>query len=278
MQNYKDLLVHILTSGVAQETRTGINTLMIPGYMLQYDLTKGFPAVTTKKLAFRSVVGELLGFLRGYSSAADFRKLGCKIWDQNANENESWLANPHRKGEDDLGYMYSRLWNEMPGVEGWNQIDKLLEQIKEDPSSRRLIVSGWHPEVFDKAALPPCHVLWQVIIEQKTKKMHMTVYQRSCDTFLGVPFNIASYSLLLSLIATVTGYIPGTLTWFGADVHIYFNHIEQVREQLQRTCYDLPDLKLHGITQGTDLRSIEPDQIELINYECHSAIKADMAV
>jgi len=189
MKQYLDVMKTILLNGSDwQENRTGIRTRMIPGAMMQFNLADGFPAVTTKWLAFNAVKGELLGFLRGYTSAAQFRELGCKIWDQNANENEAWLKNPNRKGEDDLGYIYSRLWNDMPHdlvTSKWNQIDRLIDGIKKDPTSRRLIVSAWHPEVFDRAALPPCHALFQVIIEQSTKKMHMTMYQRSCDFFLG---------------------------------------------------------------------------------------------
>lgn len=185
MRQYLNLLDNILKQGTRQKNRTGIDTLMIPGAMMQFNLDEGFPAVTTKKLAFNAVKGELIGFLRGYTSAAQFRELGCKIWDQNANENEPWLANPNRTGKDDLGYIYSRLWTDMPmlAAEGpnkplYNQIERLFKEIHTNPASRRLIVSAWHPDVFGKAALPPCHVLFQVIIEQESGKMHMTMYQR----------------------------------------------------------------------------------------------------
>lgn len=280
MKQYLDTMRQILDQGVWQNNRTGIRTKMIPGAMMQFNLAEGFPAVTTKKLAFGAVKGELLGFLRGYTSAADFRKLGCNVWNQNANENEAWLKNPARKGEDDLGYIYSRLWTDMPHTlvtETWNQIDNLVKGIQNDPTSRRLIVSAWHPEVFDRAALPPCHVLFQVIIEQESKKMHMTMYQRSCDFFLGVPFNIASYSLLLELLARITGYKPGTFTWFGADVHLYENHLDQVNEQLGREPMPLPSLGLAKKPFVT-LANIEPEDIELFNYKFHPPIKASMAV
>ena len=180
MKQYLDLLRDVRDNGVRQKNRTGIDTFMIPGAMMKFNMVDGFPAVTTKKLAFKTMVGELLGFLRGYTSAADFRALNSNIWNQNANENKNWLASPYRKGEDDLGYIYSRLWTDMPNKDGisWNQIERLIKNIEEDPSSRRLIVSGWHPEVFDQAALPPCHVLFQVIIEQESKKMHLNMYQR----------------------------------------------------------------------------------------------------
>lgn len=294
-QPYLDLLRNISNNGTRQKNRTGIDTFMLPGGMMQFDLSQGFPAVTTKQLAFNAVKGELIGFLRGYTSAKQFRDLGCRIWDQNANENKAWLDNPSRKGEDDLGYIYSRLWTDMPHYDqldrkddsygivsgkNWNQISKLLDDIKVNPESRRLIVNAWHPEVFKEAALPPCHVMFQVIIEQQSKKMHMTMYQRSCDFFLGVPFNIASYSLLLEMIAAWTGYKPGTFTWFGADCHIYENHISQVQEQLSRTPYAAPKLILDmdgAVSKGV-FSLIEPDDIQLEGYAHLGPIKATMAV
>lgn len=287
---YLNLLREITNQHSLQENRTGIRTKMVPGAMLKFDVERAFPAITTKKLAFDAVKGELIGFLRGYTSAAQFRELGCKIWDQNANENEAWLSNVYRKGQDDLGYIYSKLWNEMPLFgnrysEGsdWNQIEKLLEAVKKDPTSRRLIVNAWHPEVFDRAALPPCHVMFQVLIEQSSQKMHMSMYQRSCDMFLGVPFNIASYSLLLEMIAKVTGYTPGTLTWFGADCHIYENHFGQVTEQLSREPMTPPNVYLlesdyDAKTPYERLIAFQPQSIGLINYNHHPAIKAPMAV
>lgn len=290
MKQYLDTMQQILDQGSWQENRTGTRTKMIPGAMMQFKMEDGFPAMTTKKLAFGAVKGELIGFLRGCTSAAEFRELGCKIWDQNANEDginpqgkvipNPWLKNPARKGEDDLGYIYSRLWTDMPHslvTEQWDQIQKLIEGIKNDPTSRRLIVSAWHPEVFDRAALPPCHVLFQVIIEQSTKKMHMTMYQRSCDFFLGVPFNIASYSLLLHMLAAFTGYKAGTFTWFGADVHIYEDHLEQVKEQLGRKPLGLPSLCRVDDIPDT-IEDWEPNQWILSDYEYHPPIKAPMAV
>lgn len=287
---YLDLMRSILKDGSRQKNRTGIDTLMVPGAMIKVDLRDGFPAVTTKKLAWESVKGELVGFLRGYTSAADFRKLGCKIWDQNANENKAWLANPARIGEDDLGYIYSRLWTDMPfdnglGANGWtqwNQIEKLLDGIRKDPTSRRLIVNSWHPEVFDQAALPPCHVMFQVIIDQGKGLMHMNMYQRSCDMFLGVPFNVASYALLTHILAAVTGYGVGTFTWFGADCHVYENHVVQVQEQISRKPM-VPPVLLHPEGLGfietyEGLCRIEPSDFELYNYQHHPALKAPMAV
>lgn len=292
---YLNLMKEILEHGVVQQNRTGIDTFMIPGAMLKYDLTKGFPAVTSKQLFFNPVKGELLGFLRGYTNSKQFEDLGCRIWNQNANENEAWVNNLARYGEGDLGYIYSRLWTDMPheeqhmslDAEGrivpgyqWNQIDKLIEGIKKDPTSRRLIVSAWHPEVFHKAALPPCHVLFQVIIDQARGLMHMSMYQRSCDMFLGVPFNVASYALLTHMLAGVTGYTPGTFTWFGADCHIYENHVEQVKEQISRTVYPAPKLGIDfsRLKGGTDISKLEPSDISMLNYQSHGPLKAPMAV
>lgn len=266
---------------------------MIPGAMLKFDLREGFPAVTTKKLFYGACKGELLGFLRGYTNSSDFEKLGCKFWHQNANENQAWLSNRYRLGKDDLGYIYSRLWTDMPNggnllssLTPWNQISKLIHAIKTDPTSRRLLVSAWHPEVFDQAALPPCHYAFQVIIEQETKTMHMLWNQRSCDLFLGVPMNIASYATLCHILAAVTGYTPGTLTGFLADVHIYENHLDQVKEQLTREPRSLPTLQLADKVNPTiigkgpvyGLTQIEPDDLTLVGYSPWEAIRAPMAV
>lgn len=293
MKQYLDLMQEVLFKGTVQKNRTGIDSRMIPGASMKFDLREGFPAVTTKKLAFQAVKGELIGFLRGYINAAQFRELGCKIWDQNANDPGSeafpnkWLTNPFRKGEDDLGQIYSHMWRAMPNGNDpdkpIDQIQELIKNIQRDPTSRRLIVSAWHPEAFDRAALPPCHAMFQVIIDQPNKIMHMTMYQRSCDLFLGVPFNIASYSLLLSILADITGYTPGTFTWFGADVHIYQNHETQCLEQLRREPLPLPKLHLAiphcWKKDGTyDFEKLAPHHMFLENYCYHPPIKAEMAV
>jgi thymidylate synthase len=281
-EEYLKLMNETLMSGARQRNRTGIDSFMIPGAMLKFDLQKGFPAVTTKKLAFNAVKGELIGFLRGYTSAAQFRELGCNIWNQNANENQAWLANPNRTGVDDLGYIYSKLWTEMPNPEGesWNQISRLIRDIRADPTSRRLIVSAWHPEVFHKAALPPCHVLFQVILDQEEKVLHLNMYQRSCDLFLGVPFNIASYSLLAHMLGRMTGYTPKWFTWFGGDCHVYENHVEQVWTQLSREPLPPPQLSLEmgSAIENDNIALVEPENISLINYNHHPPLTAPMAV
>jgi thymidylate synthase len=303
MKQYQELLQDILQNGVRQGNRTGIDTLTLPGAMLKFDLRDGFPAVTTKKLAFGQVKRELIGFLYGLTSAADFRALGCTIWDQNANENAAWLDNPHRRGEDDLGRIYGAQWRRWsaPEIEEFDgpwsdetlytvndkpvdQIAIALDTLRHNPQSRRILVNAWNPAELDQAALPPCHVLFQLLPHVESKVLHMTMYQRSCDMFLGVPFNIASYALLLELFAAWSGYMAGTLTMFLADAHIYVNHLDQVKEQLGREPLPLPLLKMHlpaGVaTLPLDelLARLHPEDIFLDGYQSHAAIKAPMAV
>lgn len=293
-QQYLDLLQNILDNGVKQSNRTGIDCFTLPGAMLKFDLSLGFPALTSKKLAFDQVKGELVGFIRGCTSAADFRALGCKIWDQNANENVQWLANPERKGVDDLGPIYGSMWRNWPDA-NWqeyqqddlpshfDQFSKAILIAKVDPGNRRNIVTAWNPTELHKMALPPCHLLFQLIPHSSTGKLHMTMYQRSCDMFLGVPFNIASYALLLSIISRWTGYEPGTLTMFLADVHIYENHLDQVKQQLLREPRAFPTLELASNTMedyplDALIGRLEPRDMYLVSYVSHPAISAPMAV
>lgn len=287
MKQYLDLLEKVSLEGSWQNNRTGIRTKRIDGAMLEFDLRHGFPAVTTKQLAFKAVVGELLGFIRGYDNAAAFRNLGCGVWNQNANENEAWLANPHRKGIDDLGRIYGQQWR------GWyhdtcGRVDQLANAINiilNDPTSRRIIVSAWNPADLDKMALPPCHLMFQLLVDVEKQTLSMCMYQRSCDMFLGVPFNIASYALLLELIALVTGLQAGKLTMFLADVHVYENHFDQVHLQLSRKPFALPSLILsdqrildRANTPMRQLELIQPGDIALADYTHHKPIKAEMAV
>lgn len=297
MQNYLDLLQQVLTNGILQDNRTNIPTLTIPGASLQFTLTdpktglSTFPAVTTKQLAFSQVKGELLGFLNGATSAADFRSLGCTIWDQNANENQVWLDNPHRYGEDDLGPIYGAQWRNFNGNNSTNnnpkssdQLQQALHSLRNNPTSRRIIVSAWNPLQLDQMALPPCHLLFQLLPHISTNKLHMCMYQRSCDLFLGVPFNISSYALLLHLLSAWSGFKPGTLTMFLADVHIYQNHLTQVQEQLTREPLPLPQLSLtlppniRTMPLQEILNLLQPDDIQLLNYKSKAPIKAPMAV
>lgn len=303
-QQYLDLLKRILETGTKQSNRTGIDTLFLPGAMLQFDLRTEFPAITTKRLAFNVVKGELIGFLRGYDNASAFRELGCNIWDKNANENEHWLKNYNRNGHDDLGRIYGvqwRKWNAYNSIPGlgmgyeWqpheyvqselDQVNTVLQKLYTNPTDRRMIISAWRPDEFDQMALPPCHVLYQFIANVETKELHLCMYQRSCDMFLGVPFNIASASLFLTIMANLSGFTPATFTHFLADAHIYVNHTEQVKEQLAREPYTLPQLEYTGPIVGNGERfgpdifeRLLPENFQLKNYQCHSIIKAPMAV
>lgn len=283
MKKYLELLEQVRFSGTRQKNRTGIDTVRIEGAMLEFNLDEGFPAVTTKKLAFKQVVGELLGFIEGASSAARFRELGCTIWDQNANENKQWLENPNRKGTDDLGRIYGVQWRDwLSNRSVWvDQFVNAIWKIQNTPEDRSIIVSAWNPGELEKMALPPCHVLHQYICNPETKELSLCMYQRSCDMFLGIPFNIASYALLLEIVAKATRYKAKKLTMFLADVHIYVNHFEQVAEQLSREPQPLPILVLpdnNGMYGMVYINSLQPKEIHLAGYQHHPPIKAPMAV
>lgn len=293
MKQYLAVLEDCMNQGIRQKNRTGVDTFMIPGHMMKFDLDQGFPILTTKKINFDSVKGELLGFIRGYTNAADFRKLGCKIWDANANNNEAWLTNPNRKGVDDLGRIYGAQWRDWEvrhvdgGRDSIDQFGGAIEMILRDPTSRRIIVNAWRPDELKEMALPPCHLYYQFLVGQLERKLHMTMVMRSCDMFLGVPFNISSYALLLSIVAMATGLQPGVLSMFLSDVHIYENHVEQVKLQLARTPWLPPKLLIArtapsyfhgGIAPLRWIETMEPEDIYLAEYQHHPAIKAEMAV
>lgn len=320
MKQYLDLVRHVCKVGEVTENRTGTKTLMVPGAMMAFDISKEFPAVTTKKLAFKSVVGELCGFLRASRSAADFRALGSKVWDQNANENEVWLANPYRKGEDDVGPVYGVQWREWPGFKfvedgpqftsatcsGWKPVSDYIENgvsgtlmyksidqlrtctdtIVNNPDSRRILFHGWNPAVLDEVALPACHVLYQFMPNRKSGMLHLNVYLRSNDLGLGAPFNIASAAALQSLVGRLTGYQPKLLNIMIGDAHVYLDHLPMLREQLARTPFDAPTLKINDRVPEFHrdgycpewLNLIEPSDFTLENYQHHPAIKAPMAV
>lgn len=311
MKQYLDLLKDILDNGQRESNRTGIDTLTLPGGMLKFDLRDGFPAMTTKKLAFGAVKGELIGFLRGSRSLAEFKALGCSVWDANAAA-PAWQNSEYCQGPDDLGRIYGTQWRDWRGQvtqidcglksptnehpfgsidyahaqrEPVDQIAVALHTLRTNPESRRIIVNAWNPAELDQAALPPCHVLFQ-LLPRSDGTLHMTMYQRSCDMFLGVPFNIASYALLLELFAAWSGRRAATLTMFLADAHIYVNHIDQVVEQLNRDPKPLPKLNiscaLPALPEAARLEQLldclSPTDIWLDDYHYDPAIKAEMAV
>lgn len=264
MQAYLDLLRHIKTHGIIKGDRTGTGTISTFGYQMRFDLSQGFPLLTTKKLHLRSIIYELLWFLRGETNIQYLHDHKVTIWDEWADAN----------GE--LGPIYGYQWRSWPTPDGGHidQITQLIDQIRNNPNSRRLIVSAWNVAEIDKMALPPCHSLFQFYVADG--KLSCQLYQRSADVFLGVPFNIASYALLTMMIAQVTGLTPGDFVHTLGDAHIYLNHQEQVEEQLSRTPRPLPTMKLNP-----EVKSIFDFQYEdftLEGYDPYPTIKAPIAV
>jgi thymidylate synthase len=285
MKQYHDYLKDIIRNGTRQANRTGVEAITIPGAMMKFDMAEGFPLVTTKKMPCVSIIGETIGHLQGLSNAADFRQLGSKVWDANANENEAWLANPHRNGHDDLGRIYGvqwRGWRDETGFET-DQVLMALSMIRLDPTNRRIIINGWNPGELDQMALPPCHLLYQFLVNVEKGELNLCMYQRSCDSFLGVPFNIAMAATMLHLFAAMTGLRPRHFTHFLADAHIYVNHVDQVKELLTRTPLALPSMVVTppGLGIMSDeavIAGLLPSHFAIHNYHCHPAIKAPMAV
>ncbi len=273
MRQYLDALAQILEHGSDCTDRTGIGTRKLFGLQMRYDMADGFPAVTTKKLAFKSVAAELLWFISGSSDNRELEALGSNIWRANAMA-EYWK--PKARFEGDLGRVYGVQWRRWRAPDG-REIDQLaeaIEKIKTDPHNRRIIVTAWNPGELDQMALPPCHMFFQFFVADG--RLSLQMYQRSCDMFLGVPFNIASYSLLLHMVAQVTNLQPGEFVHTLGDAHIYQNHVAQVREQLVRTPKPLPTLRLNPAIKNIDGFTI--DDIGLEHYEHAPAIKAPMAV
>jgi len=264
MQQYLQLLQHILDTGTAKTDRTGTGTQSVFGYQMRFDLQKGFPLVTTKKVHLKSIIYELLWFLKGETNIAYLKEHGVKIWDEWADEN----------GE--LGPVYGKQWRSWEGKDGKvvDQISDLIIQIKKNPDSRRLIVSAWNVADLPDMALMPCHNMFQFYVANG--KLSCQLYQRSADVFLGVPFNIASYALLTMMIAQVCDLEPGEFVHTFGDVHIYSNHTEQVKLQLSREPYPLPVMKLNPAVK--DIFSFLFEDFSLENYHCHPAIKAPVAV
>jgi thymidylate synthase len=316
MQQFHDMISTIIAEGKRRPNRTGVDTLFVPGFMLKFDLERdGFPAITSKKLFFKPAKGELFGFFRGYDNAAQFRAIGCKVWDGNANETKAWLANPNRKGEDDLGRIYSKQWTDWrdwrevktqaeadilaaKGYEliafdpirstwvyrrGINQLERALEAIMTTPTDRRIMVTGWRPDEFDQMCLPPCHVDYQFLVDVETRTLHMVMFQRSFDTFLA--FNVSLSALFLEIMAKLSGYKAGTFTHFIGDAHVYVNHLEQAHLMLSRDHFPQPTLKLGEsiptLTSVDDIPGIftrmNPEDVTLEGYQSHEAIKAPMA-
>jgi len=323
MQTYLSLVRTILDTGTWQDNRTGVRSISIPGASMRFDLAEGFPAITTRRLPFKSALGELIGFLRGARSAAEFRALGCKVWDQNANENEAWLANPYRIGPDWLGEIYGYQWRAWPAyklldADGAAQIDdalsrgyrligriddqrapkvllhKAIDQVRAcmdtimaNPTSRRILFHAWNCAELEQMALPPCHLLYQLLPNCATRELSLCLYVRSNDVGLGAPFNICEAALLLSLVARLTGYAPRWLSYFIGDAHIYENQLDMLHEQLRRTPYPLPRLAIAdrvptfaetGRYEPEWLERIEPGDFSLENYRHHPPLTAPMAV
>ncbi|MFP5078215.1 thymidylate synthase [Rhizobium sp. YIM 134829] len=264
MKTYLDLLSHVLEHGTDRGDRTGTGTRSIFGYQMRYDLAAGFPLLTTKKMHVRSIIHELLWFLRGDTNIAYLKANGVSIWDEWADENG------------DLGPVYGAQWRSWPKPDGGSidQIANVVEAIKTTPNSRRLIVSAWNPALVDEMALPPCHCLFQFYVSNG--RLSCQLYQRSGDIFLGVPFNIASYALLTLMVAQVTGLKPGDFVHTLGDAHLYSNHFAQAREQLTRTPKPLPTLHLNPGVR--DLFAFRYEDFTLTGYEADAPIRAPVAV
>ncbi|HQP67085.1 MAG TPA: thymidylate synthase [Quisquiliibacterium sp.] len=302
MKQYLDLVRLILETGSWQDNRTGVRTLSIPGAMMRFDLLNdGFPAITTRKLAFKSAIGELVGFLRASRSAADFRALGCKVWDQNANENAHWLANPYRLGTDDLGEVYGRQWRAWPAYKvlredrpaqiedalarGYrivaridddghpaallykavDQLRQCLDTIHRNPTDRRILFHGWNWAQIEEMALPPCHLLYQFLPNVARREISLCLYIRSNDVGLGTGFNLAEGAALLSLVGRLTGYTPRWFTYFIGDAHIYENHLPMLNEQLSREPLPPPRLEISARIPDHAVTGVyEPEWLERV--------------
>jgi thymidylate synthase len=264
MQAYLDLLRHIIDTGAKKSDRTGTGTISCFGYQMRFNLQDGFPLVTTKKLHLKSIIYELLWFLKGDTNIAYLKEHGVSIWDEWADENGS------------LGPIYGHQWRSWTGADGqiYDQIKDVLHQIKTNPDSRRMIVNAWNVADLPKMRLSPCHALFQFYVADG--KLSCQLYQRSADVFLGVPFNIASYALLTMMMAQVCGLQPGDFIHTFGDVHLYNNHIEQAQLQLTRTPYPLPTMRLNPDVK--DLFDFKYEDFTLENYQFHPAIKAPVAV
>jgi thymidylate synthase len=264
MQQYLDLMSHVLANGTHKSDRTGTGTVSVFGHQMRFDLQEGFPVVTTKKLHLKSIIIELLWFLQGSTNNNWLKERGVSIWDEWAKE------------DGELGPIYGYQWRSWPAPNGEHvdQISQLMEQIKNNPDSRRLIVSAWNVAEIPRMALPPCHAFFQFYVADG--KLSCQLYQRSADIFLGVPFNIASYALLTHMIAQQAGLMPGEFIWTGGDCHLYSNHMEQVKLQLSRQPLPLPKLNIRR--KPASIFDYEYEDFELLGYQHHDPIKAPVAI
>jgi thymidylate synthase len=264
MQQYLDLMSHVLAKGTHKSDRTGTGTVSVFGHQMRFDLQEGFPVVTTKKLHLKSIIIELLWFLQGSTNNNWLKERGVSIWDEWAKE------------DGELGPIYGYQWRSWPAPNGEHvdQISQLMEQIKNNPDSRRLIVSAWNVAEIPRMALPPCHAFFQFYVADG--KLSCQLYQRSADIFLGVPFNIASYALLTHMIAQQAGLMPGEFIWTGGDCHLYSNHMEQVKLQLSRQPLPLPQLNIRR--KPASIFDYEYEDFELVGYKHHDPIKAPVAI
>ena len=264
MRQYLDLMRHVMHHGVRKDDRTGTGTLSVFGHQMRFDLAQGFPLLTTKKVHTKSIIYELLWFLRGDTNIRYLKDHGVSIWDEWANENG------------DLGPVYGAQWRSWPAPDGRHidQISQVTRAIRENPDSRRLIVSAWNVSEIDRMALPPCHLLFQFYVAQG--RLSCQLYQRSADIFLGVPFNIASYALLTMMMAQATELKPGEFVHTLGDAHLYLNHLDQVHTQLAREPRPLPSMRLNP--EKTSLFDFGFEDFELLNYDPHPSIKAPVAV
>jgi thymidylate synthase len=280
VQAYLSLLTRILEEGVDRSDRTGTGTRSVFGHQMRFDLGAGFPLLTTKRVHLKSIIHELLWFVRGETHVHSLQEAGVTIWDEWATAEQTAKFG---RGEGDLGPVYGHQWRNFGATrrpdgayerDGFDQLGWVVDEIRRNPSSRRLIVSGWNPNEADAVALPPCHTMFQFYVAEG--KLSCQLYQRSADVFLGVPFNIASYALLTMMIAHVTGLAPGEFVHTFGDVHLYKNHFEQARLQLEREPRPLPTMKLdRSVTSLFDFRF---EHFELVGYDPHPAIKAPVAV
>ena len=282
---YINLIKHILENGISKDDRTGVGTLSIFSYNMKFNLRESFPLLTTKKVYWKGVVEELLWFISGSTNSNILKEKGVKIWEGNSSREflDSRGLSHYDEGDIGAGYgfqwrhfgaKYTNMYDNYEG-QGIDQLKDVIYKIKNTPNDRRIIMSAWNPTDLDKMALPPCHIFVQFWVDTNKKELHSQMYQRSCDVGLGVPFNIASYSLLTCIIAKLCDLTPGDFHYCMGDTHIYKNHIDAMKLQITREPYDFPKIKIKNIT---DIDNITADDIELIDYKYYENIKMNMAV